>query len=94
MSGKMSGQVANAPSKRSRLKRSSRSPGACGLPELLTAEEVAAWLGKSVRAVYAMVERGQLPGVIHVGRRLLFEKQVLVRWLDERRALSPTESQR
>jgi excisionase family DNA binding protein len=38
---------------------------------LLTADEVAELLRTSRKAVYAMVERGQLPGVRRVGRRLL-----------------------
>lgn len=53
------------------------------LPPLLTVEEVAGkFLRTSRRAVYQMVQRDQIPGVIRVGRRLLFRKDVLVNWLD------------
>lgn len=74
-----------------------RDPGTCAmtsLPELATADEVADWLRTTRRSVYAMVDRGQLPGVVRVGRRLLFDRAVLVRWLDERRAVSPQEGLR
>ena len=30
-----------------------------------------------------MVERGRLPGVVRLGRRLLFRRAVLIRWLAE-----------
>jgi excisionase family DNA binding protein len=56
---------------------------------LLTASETAALLRTSREAVYAMAERGQLPGVIRIGRRLLVRRDDLLSWLDERRAASP-----
>ena len=40
-------------------------------------------------AVYAMVERGQLPGVTRIGRRILIQRNALLDWLHERRAPSP-----
>lgn len=61
------------------------------LPGLANIAEVAAWLRTSRKAIYAMVERGQLPGVIRVSRRILFDRAALVQWLDERRAVSPEE---
>jgi excisionase family DNA binding protein len=52
-------------------------------PALLTAEEVAShFLRTSRRAVYQMVQRDQIPGVIRIGRRLLFRKDTLVAWLE------------
>jgi excisionase family DNA binding protein len=51
------------------------------LPTLLTTSEVASLLRTSNKAVYAMVERGQLPGVVRVGRRLLVRQDDLVEWL-------------
>ena len=56
---------------------------------LLTASEVAVVLRTSRKAVYAMAERAQLPGVTRIGRRLLVRRDDLLSWLDERRAASP-----
>ncbi len=53
---------------------------------LMSVAEVAAWLRTSNKAIYTMVERAQLPGVIRVGRRILFDERVLLEWLDEKRA--------
>ncbi len=64
------------------------------LPMLLTADETADLLRTSRKAVYAMAERGQLPGVTRIGRRLLVRRDVLVDWLDQKRAPSPKESRR
>ncbi len=64
---------------------------ACGrrLPLLLSADEVAALLRTSRRAVYSMLERGQLPGVVRIGRRVLFRSDDLVGWLAGCRTPSP-----
>lgn len=64
------------------------------LPALLTADEVAAVLRTTRAAIYARAERGQLPGLIRDGRRLLVDRAVLLRWLDQRRAPSPGGSER
>jgi excisionase family DNA binding protein len=64
------------------------------LPTLLTIFEVAALLRTSRKAIYAMAERGQLPGAIHIGRRLLVRRDDLLSWLDERRAASPGGTRR
>jgi len=45
---------------------------------------VAAYLRTSPTAVYHQVARGQLPGVVRVGRRVLVRRAVLERALDER----------
>jgi excisionase family DNA binding protein len=60
-------------------------------PFLLTGEEVAALLRKTRKAVYAMVERGQLPGVIRIGRRVLFRREDLLHWLRQKSAPLPKE---
>ncbi len=65
-----------------------------GLPVLLTSAEVADLLRTSQKATYAMVARGQLPGVIRIGRRVLIRRDDLLRWLDERRAPSPEGDRR
>ena len=58
------------------------------LPVLLTSGEVAELLRTTRKAVYAMVERGQLPGVVRVGRRVLFRESALVDWLGQKSAPS------
>jgi excisionase family DNA binding protein len=61
------------------------------LPVLLTVDEAADLLRTTRRAIYAMVERRQLPGVIRVRRRVLVRADLLVDWLDQKRAPSPEE---
>jgi excisionase family DNA binding protein len=61
------------------------------LPTLLTVKDVAAAIRSTRTAVYAMVSRGQIPGVIRIGRRVLFHPDDLLRWLDQNRAPSPKE---
>jgi excisionase family DNA binding protein len=56
---------------------------------LLTVEEVAELLRTSRKAVYAMSERGLLPGVTRIGRRVLFRRDVLLHWLRQKSAPSP-----
>jgi excisionase family DNA binding protein len=58
------------------------------LPVLLTSGEVAQLLRTTRKAVYAMVERGQLPGVVRLGRRVLFRESALVDWLGQKSAPS------
>ena len=64
------------------------------LPLLLTPDEVADLLRTTRTAVYAMAERGQLPGVTRIGRRLLVNRKRLIDSLDQKSALSPKESRR
>jgi excisionase family DNA binding protein len=61
---------------------------------LLTTDETAALLRTTRKAIYAMAERGCLPGVVRVGRRLLVRRDVLLESLCERRAASPGGSRR
>jgi excisionase family DNA binding protein len=65
--------------------------GRRGLPLFLTVDEAAELLRTTRRAVYAMVERRQLPGVVRLRRRVLFRSDVLLDWLDQKRAPSPKE---
>jgi excisionase family DNA binding protein len=58
---------------------------------LLTADEVAVVLRTTRTAVYALVARGQLPGITRLGRRVLFRRDDLLGWLDQNRAPSPKE---
>jgi excisionase family DNA binding protein len=57
-----------------------------GEPELLTVEEVAKYLRTSRAAVYHLIERRKLPGVVRVGRRVLVRRGVLEHALDEGRS--------
>ena len=54
------------------------------VPSLLTTDEVAATLRTSRKAIYTMVARRQLPGVVRVGRRVLFREDALVDWLRQK----------
>ncbi len=51
---------------------------------LLTVEEVSLLLRTSRKAIYAMTERGHLPGVVRLGRRLLFRRDLLLNWLGQK----------
>lgn len=64
------------------------SDGATVLPALLTADDVARVLRTTRRAIYAMVEREQLPAPVRVGRRLLLREDDLARWLESKRQVS------
>ena len=44
--------------------------------ELLRVEEVATLLRTTPKAIYAMVERRSLPGVVRIGRRVLVRHEV------------------
>ena len=61
------------------------------LPVLLTVDEAADLLRTTRRAIYAMIERCQLPGVIRVRRRVLLRADDLLDWLNQKRAPSPEE---
>lgn len=61
------------------------------LPVLLTADEAADLLRTTRRAIYAMVERRQLPGVVKLRRRVLLRADDLLHWLDQKCAPSPEE---
>jgi len=61
------------------------------LPVLLTVDDAADLLRTTRRAIYAMIERRQLPGVIRIRRRVLLRADDLLHWLDQKRAPSPKE---
>lgn len=56
-------------------------PGFDSLPLLLQAEEVAAILRISRKAVYRMAERGEIPGITKLGRRIRFRRDVIEAWI-------------
>lgn len=59
---------------------------------LLTPAELADLLRVTPTAVYAMKARGELPGVIKIGRRLRFHREAVLDWL--RRAPSSEDIRR
>ena len=61
------------------------------LPLYLTADEAAYLLRTTRKGIYAMVERGLLPGVTRIGRRVLICSDDLLHWLHRKRAPSPKE---
>jgi excisionase family DNA binding protein len=64
------------------------------LPRFLTVAETASLLRTSPKAVYTMVDRGKLPGVTRIGRRVLVRSRDLLEWLDHNCASSPKELRR
>jgi len=64
------------------------------LPIFLTVTETAAVLRTTPKAVYAMIERGQLPGVVRIGRRVRVRTADLLHWLRQKSAPSPVEHRR
>lgn len=67
---------------------SPRAPHCRSLPTLLRVPEVAEVLRTTSAAVYAMIERGQLPGVHRVRRRVLIDQDALLDWLRQKSAPS------
>ena len=61
------------------------------LPILLTVDEAADLLRTTRRAIYAMIARRQLPGVVRVRRRVLLRSDALIKWLEQKCASSLEE---
>ena len=58
---------------------------------LMTVDEVADLFRTSRKAIYSKVDRGQLPGVTKIGRRLYFRRDLVLDWLSQKCAPSPKE---
>jgi excisionase family DNA binding protein len=58
--------------------------GVNDLPMLATVDETAALLRTTRKAIYSMIERGQLPGVTRIGRRVLISTPDLLDWLRQK----------
>jgi excisionase family DNA binding protein len=65
--------------------------GRTDLPVLFTVAETAQLLRTSRKAIYVMAERGVIPGVTRIGRRILFRTSDLLEWLDHNRTPSLEE---
>jgi excisionase family DNA binding protein len=59
------------------------------LPFLLKVDEAAGLLRTSRKGIYALVERGLLPGITRVGRRVLIRRDDLLQWLRQKSTPSP-----
>jgi excisionase family DNA binding protein len=55
----------------------------------LTVGETAELLRTTRSAIYAMIERRQLPGIVRIGRRVLVRRDDLLDWLNQKSAPSP-----
>ena len=78
-------------SRETSVQRPTSGPHEITLPVLLTVDEAAKLLRTTARAIYAMVERHQLPGVTRIRRRVLFRADDLLHWIDQKRAPLPKE---
>jgi excisionase family DNA binding protein len=66
-----------------------KAPATC--PHLLTVREVSERLRTSKKAIYSMIARAQLPGVVRIGRRVLVREDALVDFICQKSTPSPTE---
>jgi excisionase family DNA binding protein len=64
------------------------------LPYWLTVKEAAEWLRTTSKAIYARNERGQLPGAVRDGRRLLVQRDALLASLTKLLLPSPRGTRR
>ena len=64
------------------------------VPRYMTVDEVAEMLRTSTASVYTAISRRKYPGVTKVGRRVLFDSEVLLDWLDQQRVPSLEDVQR
>jgi excisionase family DNA binding protein len=61
------------------------------LPQFLKVPDVAELLRTTPGAIYSMVERGLLPGITRIGRRVLVRSDDLLHWLRQKSASSLKE---
>jgi excisionase family DNA binding protein len=52
-------------------------------PAVMTVAELARLLGVNRGTVYEAIERGQVPGVIRLGRRILIARAIVRSWLGQ-----------
>jgi excisionase family DNA binding protein len=53
------------------------------LPRILTPEELAAILRLRKRSVYEAINRGDIPGVRRIGRKIRIDRDCVLAWLSE-----------
>ena len=61
--------------------------------QLLTIDEASTLLHLSKATVYTKVSRNELPGVCKRGKRLYFDRQILIDWIKQGRKTSNTETE-
>lgn len=49
----------------------------------MTAQEVSDYLGLSKETIYKLAQEGKIPHV-HIGRRVLFKKERIDQWLEDK----------
>jgi excisionase family DNA binding protein len=76
------------------MRRTTRETADAELDLFFTAQEVAQILRTTDKGVYVQAERGLLPGVTRIGRRLLFRRAALLNWLSQKSAPSPKGPER
>lgn len=59
--------------------------GPAPLPHLMTVGEVAEFLRTTRKAVYGLVARAAIPGIVRIGRRVLFDSYELQAWIEKQR---------
>lgn len=59
------------------------------LPEVLTVPEVAALLRVDRKTIYAMVQRGEIPGARRLGTAIRFSRATVVAWLAQGQGRAP-----
>lgn len=54
------------------------------LPEIVTVETLAAFLGVNRKTIYSAIDRGELPGARRVGRAIRIYRNAVLAWLASR----------
>lgn len=53
---------------------------------LLSVKELSEYVSLPKTSIYTMVSRGKLPGIVHLGRALRFERATIDAWVSGQRA--------
>jgi len=52
-----------------------------GLPEIITVDELRALMRVDRKTIYALVARGEIPGVRRLGRAIRIHRDAVLRWI-------------
>lgn len=69
-------------------------PVSSAAPPILTVEELAALLRLDHKTVYAMVNRGEIPGVRRFGRTLRIHRDTVLQWMANGQGQAPRPRRR